>query len=313
MRPSTNSRWWGCVEAFALAAVAAVLATPLPAQELEPRSYSNAPIGLNFLIAGYDYSTGGIATDPALPVDDAELEFHGPIFGYAYSLGIAGKSAKIAVVVPTGFLSGTATFAGRPQTRDVSGLLDPKIRLSVNLFGAPALTPRGFAGYHQDWIGGVSLHVTAPLGQYDPTRVANLGTNRWSIKPEFGVSKALGSWTFELSASATFYTDNNDYLGGLTREQDPLYGAQAHAVYTFRSRIWLAVDGTFYEGAAVAVDGAPAAEALSGSRLGLTLSLPLNPRNSLKIAWSSGLSVRTSADYDAVSASWQYIWGGGVP
>jgi len=34
------------------------------AQEAEPRSYSNTPIGLNFLIAGYVYSEGKMAFDP---------------------------------------------------------------------------------------------------------------------------------------------------------------------------------------------------------------------------------------------------------
>ena len=34
------------------------------AQDLEPRAYANAPVGLNFLIAGYAYSSGGVATDP---------------------------------------------------------------------------------------------------------------------------------------------------------------------------------------------------------------------------------------------------------
>ena len=34
------------------------------AQDAEPRSYSNTPVGLNFLIAGYLYSQGKIAFDP---------------------------------------------------------------------------------------------------------------------------------------------------------------------------------------------------------------------------------------------------------
>ena len=34
------------------------------AQDAEPRSYSNTPVGLNFLIAGYLYSEGKMAFDP---------------------------------------------------------------------------------------------------------------------------------------------------------------------------------------------------------------------------------------------------------
>jgi hypothetical protein len=84
-------------------------------------------------------------------------------------------------------------------------------------------------------------------------------------------------------------------------------------IRSFRSRIWLAVDGTYYRGAATSIDGVSAADSLRGSRYGLTLSLPVNARNSVKLAWSSGLSVRTAADYDAVGLTWQHLWGGGVP
>jgi hypothetical protein len=46
-------------------------------------------------------------------------------------------------------------------------------------YGAPALTLKEFAGYTQDLIVGASLQVSVPLGQYDESRVVNIGTNRW--------------------------------------------------------------------------------------------------------------------------------------
>ena len=38
------------------------------AQSLDPRAYANAPVGLNFLVAGYSYSTGGVGFDPSVPL-----------------------------------------------------------------------------------------------------------------------------------------------------------------------------------------------------------------------------------------------------
>jgi hypothetical protein len=57
------------------------------AQELEPKAYTNTPVGLNFLIAGYAYSSGGMATDPTLPIKDAHLHIHSAVLAYARSLG----------------------------------------------------------------------------------------------------------------------------------------------------------------------------------------------------------------------------------
>jgi hypothetical protein len=57
------------------------------AQDLEPRASANPPVGLNFLIVGYGYSEGGVATDPSLPLQDANVQLHGAVFAYACSLG----------------------------------------------------------------------------------------------------------------------------------------------------------------------------------------------------------------------------------
>ena len=62
---------------------------------------------------------------------------------------------------------------------------------SFNLFGAPALSAKDFANYRQDLIVGVSLQVSAPLGQYDNSKLLNLGNNRWSFKPELGYFQGL--------------------------------------------------------------------------------------------------------------------------
>src|SRR5262245_40217392 len=114
------------------------------AQDLEPRAYSNTPIGLNFLIAGYGYASGGVATDPALPLENAHLQIHGLALAYARSLDVWGKSGKVDVVLPYARLSGSADVAGQPREREVSGFGDPRLRFSVNLYGAPALSLQEF-------------------------------------------------------------------------------------------------------------------------------------------------------------------------
>ena len=190
------------------------------AQDIEPRSYSNAPVGVNFLIAGYAYTQGGVSFDPSLPITNDHLTTSSAVLAYARALDLWGKSAKIDAIVPYTWLSGSAEYVGQPLSRDVNGFADPRFRVSVNFYGAPALTPSEFKNYQQDLIVGASLQVSAPLGQYDSSRLVNLGTNRWAFKPELGVSKTLGSWTLELSGAATFYTDNRNFYSGNLRSQD---------------------------------------------------------------------------------------------
>ncbi len=162
------------------------------AQDIEPRAYSNAPVGVNFLISGYAYTRGGVAFDSALPVSNPELTTSSAVLAYGRVLDLWGQSAKFNVIVPVSDLNGTAEFAGTPLQREISGFADPLFKLSVNLYGAPALSLKEFAGFRQDLIVGASLRVSVPLGQYDDTRAVNLGANRWSFKAEVGASKALG-------------------------------------------------------------------------------------------------------------------------
>ena len=122
------------------------------AGEIEPRSYVNTPVGINFLLAGYTYSDGGLATDGSSPIKDAKLKMNTGVLAYARTLGVWGKSGKFDVILPYSQLSGSAMVAGQPRERNVSGLNDPRFRFSVNFYGAPALSLQEFANYHQDLI-----------------------------------------------------------------------------------------------------------------------------------------------------------------
>jgi hypothetical protein len=59
--------------------------------------------------------------------------------------------------------------------------------------------------------------LSVPAGQYDETRVVNLGANRWSVRPEVGISKAVRAWTLELTVGATLYSANKDFFRRITR------------------------------------------------------------------------------------------------
>jgi hypothetical protein len=289
--------------------IVAVLATT-HAQDIEPRAYSNAPVGVNFLIAGYAYTKGGLAFDHALPVKDPELKTSSAVFAFARVIDLWGRSGKVDAIVPYTWLSGSADREGQTIEREVDGFADSRFRLSVNLYGAPALTLQEFADYRQDLIIGASLQVSVPTGQYDNSRLINIGTNRWSFKSEVGMSKTLGQWTLEVSAAATLYTDNTDFFGGNTRSQDPLYSAQCHAIYSFRPGIWSSVDATYFTGGRTTISGTLNNDLQQNWRIGGTLAFPVDTRNSIKLYASNGVSARTNNSYDLIGITWQTRWGG---
>ena len=147
-------------------------------QDLEPRAYTNIPVGLNFVLAGYAYSAGGVLFDPAVPLDNANIKIHGTVFAFARSIKVGRMSGKVDMIVPYAWLTGTADFQGQAVSREISGLGDPRIRMSVNFIGAPALPLSGFKDYKQDLVVGASLQIYLPVCQYDPDRLVNIGSNR---------------------------------------------------------------------------------------------------------------------------------------
>ena len=280
--------------------------------EIEPRTYVNTPVGINFLLAGYAYSDGSLSTPGSSPIKDARLEIHSGILAYARSLDVWGKSGKFDVILPYSRLSGNAMVDGQPRERDVSGFNDPRFRFSVNFYGAPALSLQEFADYRQDVIVGASVQVSAPLGQYDKDRLVNLGNHRWFVKPDIGISKAWGALTLEFSGGVFLFSKNDDYFGGRTLEQDPLYTTQVHVTYNLGGGVWCALSATNDFGGRTTIDGERSDDSENDWRVGATLALPVNRNNSIKIFASSGVHTITGIDYDLAGVVWQYRWGNGL-
>jgi len=295
-----------------LAAILLVFCGCAHAQDIEPRAYSNAPVGVNFAIVGYVFTRGGLNFDASVPITDAKLSTSNAVFAYARVFELGGRTAKFDAIVPVTRLFGDARYNGAPIQREVSGFSRPAFRASVNLYGSPALRLREFASWKQDLIVGASLQVSPPWGQYDASRIVNISSNRWTIKPEIGVSKALGPWTLEVQAAATFFGDNDEFLGTQTRSQDAIHSLQGHVIYGFQSGQWLSLDVNFFSGGRTSIDGVRGDDLQQNWRVGLIYALPLDKHNSLKFSASSGLWARTGNSFDALGVAWQHRWGGGL-
>jgi hypothetical protein len=290
----------------------ALLAPSADAADAEPRSYSNIPTGLNFLIAGYTYTQGNVSFAPTVPITNGKITIHTSVFAYVRSLDFWGHSGKLDIILPQAWLSGTAEVEGKPRQRDTSGFADPLFRLYVNLYGAPSLPLKDFASYEQDIIIGASFAVSPPGGRYNPDKLVNIGTNRWYFKPELGLSKAWGPLIAETAVGAYFFTDNSDFYPGKTLQQAPMWAAQAHLIYNFAPGIWGSLDANYYGGGRTTTGGVLDNDLQQNWRLGATLSLPLSKQHSIKLYGNTGVAARTGSNYDTIGITFQYRWGEGL-
>ncbi len=278
------------------------------AQQLEPRAYSPSPVGANFLGLGYLYSYGGAALDPTLPVTNVYARVNTAVPYYGRTFDLLGRQAIVTVLTSYSWYTvhGDVFDIGRSVNR--SGFGDPAMRLAVNLMGGPALTPLAFRRHKPETTLGTSLTVIAPFGQYDPSKAINLGTNRWSFKPELGISQPIGDWVFEFYAGVWLFTDNDNYFGGQVRRQDPLLTFQTHIVYNVHPRLWAAFDFTYYSGGATTVNGQQKNDRQDNTRAGFTLSIPMTHSQSVKLTWAQGVSTRIGSSFDTLGIAWQLLW-----
>lgn len=288
--------------------LSAAIANTAAAQEMEPRSYSPAPVGTQFVLLTYGHQSGDVLLDASLPLKDVSIKFNAASFAYGRTFNLAGRQANVAVLCPYlwGTVEGTV-FEDQIMVRR-SGGGDLRFRFSTLLKGGAALGPREFAQRKRSTIIGGSISIIVPTGQYDPGRLVNPGSNRWAFKPEIGISKPKDRWTFEIMGGAWFFTTNKSFLGNSRRAQKPMASFQGSVIYTLRRRMWVSGNATFYRGGSTVINEKANEDRQENARVGATFSLPLNQRQSLKVVWAKGVTTRIGGNLNTIAIGWQYTW-----
>jgi len=280
------------------------------AQELEPRAQASAPVRLNILILGYAYSSGNVLLDQALPIEGAKTKVNSLTFAYASTINLFGRLTKLDVVIPFSHGNWEGFELGLPVSVNRTGFGDPLVRLGVNFIGAPALYGREYAGFNEKFVAGASFQMRIPLGQYEANRIVNLGTNRWAFKPNIGAAMNLGKWVIETSIGAWFFTRNDDFFGGNSLWQRPLYSLQAHVAYKFRRGFWLAASYAIGRGGETLLNDEEMGNYQKNSRFGLTFAIPIASGHAVTLSYATGITTRYGADFDTVACAYQYRWSG---
>ena len=199
------------------------------AQEMEAQSYSDKPAHINFVATGYLRSDGSVLFDTSAPISDVQARIDSLSVVYGGTTTVFGRTGSFAFVAPYVWADVRGNVGETSRTAVRSGPADLRMRIAMNLLGEQSRP-----------LVGASLAIIAPTGQYESSKLINIGSNRWSFKPEIGVALPRGRWLFETSLGAWFYTDNDAFFGGRRREQEYIASVQAHVSYSFRPGWWIA-------------------------------------------------------------------------
>jgi hypothetical protein len=280
------------------------------AQELVPRIYWPTPKGTSVFVLGYQYSSGDVVTDPALPVADVKSRVNFLQGSYQRTLDLFGRMANLQINVPYVWGSTTGLVNDERRTRDLSAFSDARVLLSVNLLGAPSMDAQEFSALRAEprTIVGASILIQAPTGAYDPDKLINTGANRWAVKPAVGLIWPIRrDWLLEAAAGVWFFGDNDQFLGD-TRKQDPIWSTELHLVKRIRPGFWTALDVNYYSGGRTSIDRQDTGDRQRNSRIGATLVVPFLRRHAIRASFSVPLTTESGGDFDTMTLSYLRAW-----
>ncbi len=286
------------------------LAPRVNAQDTEPRRWTQMPTGLNFLSIVATYEDGEIFLDPVLLAKDVKYELAGVGLAYIRSFGLFGKSARFDATVPYASGRWEGLVDGELVSIRRRGFGDPRLRLSMLLYGGPAETPAEFAKSEKaNTVVGAAVALTMPYGHYLEDKLINLGGNRWIVRPQLGVTHTRGKWTMELTGSVFIYSDNNEFLESNNLEADPLYAMQGHLIYTFRPGLWTSVSTAYGWGAEAAINGTVLDNPTGNWLTALSVGLPISRTQGIKLTWLRARTQKdTGRDFDSLILAYSLMF-----
>jgi hypothetical protein len=299
---------------WVLVVIAACLAArPLYAQFTDPRTYTVAPVVLNQIELDYAYAHTSASLDPSLEVVGAHVVLNTGVLSYTHNFSALGHLSWIKATLPYASVSGSV--AGTDLARSENGAGDASFELAALLTGGKALSPEQFATYESAMTVGMSLTVSAPTGEYEPDRLLNLGSHRWSFKPEFAVSIPFGpeqKWVVDGYINAYFFTDNTEYHGVEVLRQEALPGIEGHLSYSPTSSFWASLDLRYSFRGDTVVDGLDQNNTQQNLTVGSEASWSANDHNSLMLVFAKAVVHQNAPAYTGIALKYVYSWGTGI-
>jgi hypothetical protein len=283
------------------------------AQDIEPRRWTTMPLGTHVIGAGYGYTSGEILFDPVLNAEDVTVDIHAFAAVYVQPFKIGKKLGRVDFLLPYATARWDGLLSGVDTTVKRNGLSDPRIRLSVNLIGPNAMGPKEMMQYLKEHpvntIFGASIAVTLPLGQYDETKLLNLGKNRFVIRPQMGMVHNWGFWSYELTGSVFIYTNNNNFFNDQERKQDPVFAIQTHLIRRFSNKMWVSLSGGYGLGGQSIVNGLQKDDEHGDFLWSLSFGSPITKTQAFKVNFVRYETTRdVGSNTNTIAVSWSKLF-----
>ncbi len=296
-----------------LGVCAALFSMAVSAQDIEPRRWAPIPLGLNIVGVGYGGASADIGFDPVMNLEDVDMDLHVVGASYVTSFKVADRLARFDLTVPWGHGKWKGLLDGEPAQTKRVGLLDPVVRLSINLMGTPPANAKEMREYltkkKSNTVVGAAIAVTLPLGEHHEDKLINLGNNRFVIRPQVGLVHTFGDWSYELTGSVLFFTENDDFYGGNKREQDPMFAVQSHLVKNFEQGKWLSLSAGYGWGAKDKINGVQKENKRHTFLSALSFGMPISRTQSIKLAYLyTQTNSPTGIDSDSLILAWSTIF-----
>jgi hypothetical protein len=262
-----------------------------------PRAYMLAPAGSSIL-AGYGlFLDGNQALNPGISSNTLDITVDVGVLQYTHTFELAGQSGGLFLIAPYGSTEGTFNTRRFTRSGESSGLGDLQLGAVFGLYGSPSMEVADYIAYDPGFSAGLLARITAPTGEYDETKVINLGANRWGLQVGVPMGYYLGDsfldpclTSFELLPSVYFFGDNSDPFRAGGSGQDPLYQIEAHITRNLGRMFWVSLDANYQFGGETTTDGVKGNDHKESFALGCTLGVNLSKFLSVNATYGSVIS-----------------------
>ncbi|MEH6452321.1 MAG: transporter [Psychromonas sp.] len=287
--------------------------TAISSMELEPRQWSHLPIDTNFGGLAYSYTDAYVGLDPVLNLADVSMELTTWGVKYIRTFELFDKTARLDFTQAYQEAEWNGKLNGSPATSKSSGLSDGFVRFAINLLGSPPLEGEDYRAYRaskrDNTVIGVGMVVRLPNGNYEESRLLNLGGNRFVFRPQVGISHLSGNWTTELTTEVALYGDNDNFFNGNTLEQDPFFIVHGHLIYTFRPGLWLSLSAGYDIGAESSINGVKKDDKKQNAGWRISAAYPISRNVGVNFFYTKTQSKEvTGTDIDNFVVNFSYMW-----